>query len=338
MLDDNPLCGRMATARGRDFVVSNRQISAILPYRARGGRFPVNAGIVQILMRSLEAAGAADVLKTILVVTPPDEVDDARLLLAPWSDLGVIVENEEALIPGLRRYSGVHGWRKQQVIKLAAVRALDTPYVLTFDPDVICVKPMRFDDLIVGGRAVLDTIIRTGRPQWWRASGRLLGVPPNLDRLGISVTPLLLVAEVARDMLRFLEKRWARPWLDVLLRDHLGWWRSYWPPSRRRQTWSEYSLYFLYAESRGLVDRIHINSLTSGAPHKLISSNSVWRNTPFETWDPGLCFSADDPGLFCVVQSNKQIPSEKVWSRVAPHIARLAAGRYRVLEGGHSCA
>jgi hypothetical protein len=58
--------------------VSDRRISAILPYRARGDRFPINAGLVQILMRSLEAAGAVDVLDTILVVVPPNEVVEAR--------------------------------------------------------------------------------------------------------------------------------------------------------------------------------------------------------------------------------------------------------------------
>jgi hypothetical protein len=307
--------------------VSDRRISAILPYRARGDRFPINAGLVQILMRSLEAAGAVDVLDTILVVVPPNEVADARAHLAPWAHLGVVVENEETLIPELRTFARVHGWRKQQVIKLAAVRALDSPFLLTFDPDVFCVKPMRFEELVVDGRALLDTFIRTGRPQWWRASAALLGVPPNLDRPGISVTPALLVADVVRDMLRTLEERWERPWVDVLLRDHLGWWRPYWPPSRKRQTWSEYSLYFLYAEAQGLVDRIHVESLTPGVPQKLISPGSVWRDTPFEAWDPGPCFSAEDPGLFCLVQSNKGIPPEQVWARLEPHVARL--GRQR---------
>jgi len=323
----------MAAVRSRDRMVGDGRISAILPYRARGGRFPINVGLVQILMRSLDAAGAADVLETILVVTPPDEVDDTRSLLAPWSHLGVTVENEETLVPELCRFSGVHGWRKQQVLKLAGARALETAFVLMFDPDVICVKPMRFDRLVADGRALLDTLSRLGRPQWWRASGRLLGVPANLDRPGISITPALLVADVVRDMLQSLEERWARSWVDVLLRDHLGWWRPCWPSSRQRQTWSEYSLYFLYAESKGLVDQIHVESQTPRVPQKLISPNSVWRDTPFEAWDPAICFSADDPGLFCVVQSNKEIPPDDVWSRVAPHVERMAAGRRRIPEG-----
>jgi hypothetical protein len=280
-------------------------------------------------MRSLDAAGAVDVLAEFLVIVPPGEVAETRELLAPWAHLHIAVHDEEVLIPGLATYAGVDGWRKQQAIKLAGAGASATPFVLMLDPDVICVKPLRFEDLVIDGHALLDQYTRTTRVHWWRTSARLLGVAPDLERPGMHVTPALLSAEVVRGLLESLEHRWNRPWIDVLLADHLGWWRQFWPPALRRQSWSEYSLYYVYAEAQGLLDRVHVSSQSPGVPRRLISQASVWRATPFEDWDPAYCFSTADPGLFCVVQSNKLIPPEQVWERVAPYIERLSASACR---------
>jgi hypothetical protein len=149
-----------------------------------------------------------------------------------------------------------------------------------------------------------------------------LGVDPRLEQPGLGVTPVLLSRDVCLGLFERLEARGRGTWIDVLLRPHrrLAWQRAM-PTYKTWYRWSEYTLYFLYLESNGWFDRYHVWTETPGAPNRLIAHESIWRETPFEEWDPERAFAPDNPGLFCVVNSNAGIDPALVREKIRPYLA-----------------
>ena len=76
--------------------------------------------------------------------------------LSQWTSLPIEVMAEEDLVPELRRYPKLRGWRKQQLVKLAACRELSSDYCLTFDADVFSTCPTRRSDLLPAGKALMQ--------------------------------------------------------------------------------------------------------------------------------------------------------------------------------------
>ncbi|MGC1679795.1 MAG: DUF6492 family protein, partial [Pseudolabrys sp.] len=106
-----------------------------------------------------------------------------------WSSLPLTVINEEDLLPALRDFPKCGGWYRQQLIKLAAANLVNTEFFLTLDADVILCKPLRLEDLVRSGRALLHPADRHKHTNWWRGSSQVLGVSANLSMPGMSVTP-----------------------------------------------------------------------------------------------------------------------------------------------------
>lgn len=56
-----------------------------------------------------------------------------------------------AVVLEFRPFKNYPGWNKQQLIQLAAAEIVETD--LTFDTNIICVRPTNFSDLFKDGRA-----------------------------------------------------------------------------------------------------------------------------------------------------------------------------------------
>ncbi len=300
-------------------------ISAVLPFRTRGHHFAQNLERTEILFRSLARFASPGLFERILIVTPADEVESARRHFRAWSHLGAEVVDENVLESGLLRHKSARGWRKQQIIKLAAARAAGTPFTLTFDPDVICTKPIDYSRLVLGSKALLQPLAKSSREHWWQASAALLGVDPRLDSPGMHVTPALLSRRLCRNLIEKLSGFSRHSWVDYLLRLQNRWrlWNLL-PPEKRKRKWTEYSLYYLSSLEDGLLMEDHVLAGTGAVPQTLVSDRCVWSNTPFESWDADYCFSAADPSLFCIVQSNSGIDPVRIWDRVRPFIEPAA--------------
>jgi hypothetical protein len=297
------------------------KISAVLPYRTTGHHFAQNPERSEILFRSLDRFASPGLFGRILIVTPADEVPSARRHFRAWSHLGAEVVDENELEPGLLRNKAARGWRKQQILKLAAARAADTPFTLTLDPDVICTKPLDYSRLVVDRKALLQPLTKRDRAHWWRASAAVLGVDPRLDRPGMHVTPALLSRRLCQNLIEKLSTLSRRSWVDYLLGLQNRWrvWNLL-PSEQRKRKWTEYSLYYLSALEDGLLMEEHVVAGTEAVPQTLVSEQCVWSTTPFDSWDAGFCFSAADPSFFSIVQSNSGIDPARIWDRVKPYI------------------
>ncbi len=299
------------------------KIGAILPLSVRGSYDNDDLGRIEIFFRSLEAFAEADMFGSFLIVTPPDETDIVAKKCLKWPQFNIRVLSEEALVPELTKYRHVRGWRKQQIVKLAAAREINEDFYLTLDADVVCLGPLAISDLIVNGRALIQYEQRSQHPKWWKSSSKLLKMNPNVGdpSIGMTVTPALLSTYLCKQLAEQLKPKNGGSWVDRLCALHNPKSPSNWTIGRLlRSKWTEYSLYYLCAMKLGLLDKYHIRAGTIETPQLLLIHDSH----PFETWDVANSFSSDNPGLFCVVGSKSGIEPQLVWDTIKPYIPSSA--------------
>ena len=293
-------------------------LDAILPLKIDGSYGVEDLRRTDILFASLCKFFAPQTLETFLVVSPKNEVPAVQDYLSFWEELPISVLAEEELLPELERYPDLRGWRKQQLVKLAASRVLSSAFCLTFDADVFSTCPTRLDDLLPGGKALMQYESRSLHPRWWKSSARLLSLKSDVgdpDR-GMSITPAILSRTILESLTSALSS--ARfSWAEVLCRLHLPMHPSNWTPGRYlRSKWTEYSLYYMHAASIGALDEFHTEGGTDMVPQVLLGHEAH----PFESWDPAFTFGLDNPALFCLVGSKSRLTPEQVWEAVGEYI------------------
>ena len=293
-------------------------IDAILPLKASGSYDVDDLGRTKILLTSLSTFFDDSLLKTLLIVSPAADLQAIRQLAADWPQLPIEVMSEEALVPETASYPKLRGWRRQQLIKLAASRALGQPFCITFDADIFCTRPVTYEQLVPSGRALLQYEARSRHPKWWRSSARLLEVDPAVgdkDR-GMSITPAIL----SRDILESLTAHLSTPrrsWVEHLCQLHRPTHPSNWTLRRLlRSKWTEYSLYYLHAAATGMLADYHVECGTQTVPQTLLGHEAH----PFETWQPSFTFGQDNPALFCLVGSKSRTSPARVWEAVGPYL------------------
>jgi hypothetical protein len=284
-----------------------KPLSALLPLKVSGRHYGDNLARLDLLFSSLMhfAPGLVDDL---LVVVRADEADFIGRHLAQWADLpiGMIVEDEH--FPAFRRFTRpwqIRPWQRQQIIKLNAPAFTEAPFVLTLDPDVLVRRPITRQLLMPDGRAILEPEARGVHPGWWRASADLLELDPGFERPGMNVTPALLSTAVLSELQERLEAVGDRPWMEILLTSYCD--------------WTEYSLYLLAAERAGLVERHHVWADDPMTPVHLHvdPAVSIWDATRASRANVRRLFTADDPGVFAVVQSGTGLPASEVAAAAA---------------------
>ena len=243
-------------------------IGAVFPLSIEGSYGVDDLRRARLLLRSLQHFAPDGLFERFLVVVPDHQISEARSTLDRWRTFGVELVPEEEMLPSFQRFRHVRGWRKQQLIKIAAAAELDTDYFVTFDADIVATKPLDEAELLPGGRALTQYCYLDEHPNWWASSARVLALPDDFlasRKVGLHATPAIL----SRDVCRALMDRLAvgkppgsphgDPWDVQLLKLH-G--RFVGPTPRafarlKMRKWTEYSLYYLFALHQGLWDAHH---------------------------------------------------------------------------------
>jgi len=292
-------------------------ISAVLPLKAYGRRYIDDPGRCHILLTSLAMFAPDDMFEDIFVVVPARERAHAEGLRRDWQSLPLVVIDEEEILPTFRDHPLTlnAGWYRQQLVKLCAANLSKTEFFITFDSDVILTKPIYVADIVRDGRALLEPEDRAIHSRWWTGSGDILGVPVDLSAPGMAVTPAILSRTICRRLFQHLEDRFNQAWANLLLQRS----RDNFLLKRARDNWSEYSLYYLFAEHDKVLFDYHFLPASEGAA-RLHCQSSVWTKAQFPGWDPKYCFDRDSKGLFLIVQSSSTISFDLICRRLSPHL------------------
>lgn len=310
-------------------------VECVLPLKVTGRHYWENLGRTSILFASL-ATFLRDQKPHIRIIVPHDEFALIGRIARTWSGLDIEVVAEDVLLPQVcaRKGSlGLRPWHFQQMIKLGAVAASDSDYVLLLDPDVFATRPFSVQDLFQNGRGLVHIETKMVHLEWWQASAELLGFASDTSSIGLGVTPQMLSASACRDLLLHLEQRHHVAWPIVL-------------EQGSHRAWTEYSLYWTYCEERERLDALHVVDANVG--RHLLSAESVWAAEEFSEAQVRRAF-APDGGIFCVVQSAAGISVDAVASIAADHVQlpllntlppkagayeRIAVGLGEKLRGG----
>ena len=290
----------------------------------------------RILLDSMNRFVPRESVEKLLVVTRPADFEAVRtFLLAYERQIEITVRDETEVCPGLATNPDTTnnwprpnmGWMRQQLIKLAAHRFVRTPFYMTLDADVLFTKPFDIASLIVDGRSKIniETIEHYRRiyqsevaeheaktkSQRYRIAESLLNLQRDPGRLEFwhGETPVILSTEIVRNLTHHIEQAFDLPWERALLRD---------------RTWTEYTLYFVYAEATGAIDAYHFSG---GCDSVLNHSLSLWwppegyrDGRTIETWSVASVFDPHGPGYAVVVQSYLGIDPHDVREKVMPYI------------------
>ncbi len=306
-------------------------ISAVLPLKASGSYDVNDLKRAHILFTSLSTFLPAGLISELFVVVPGYEVELVRHEYACWQGLNIIVISEDELLPELKKYPKMRGWRKQQLVKIAIANKVSNKFYLTLDADVVFLKPLTELLLLPEGKALLQYEPRAQHPKWWRSSARLLGISANIGPkgVGMTVTPALMAKTISQQLMQDLKpKNRQLTWADRLCSLHNPTDpRNWWLGRYLQLKWTEYSLYYLCALKHQLLEQFHVIAGTSKVPQLMLIHDSH----PYEQWQVADSFAADNPGLFCVVGSKTRLPPKQVFERLSAFIQRQPDARVLAL-------
>ncbi len=284
-------------------------LSAIMALKIRGRHYADNIGRCDILFESFRHFGLRPLFSEWLIVIPGAEEAYIRRYARAWEDFPIRFVVEDEYLAVFKKFSKLHevrNWHRQQIIKLFCAELVKNDFFLVLDPDIFAVKPVKYADVVIDGRAIVEADQREWHADWWRDSADLLGVDPHLERPGIGVTPAILSRDACRGLTQFIERRHQQSWYEVLL-------------SRYMTQWTEYTLYNLYLEHTGEFSKYHALPAELGLAQRLHSPApwGVWKAGDYEHLDAAALFSQRNPGLFTVVQSNVGVTPQRIARDVA---------------------
>ncbi len=284
-------------------------LSAIMALKVHGRHYADNIGRCDILFESFRHFGLRSLFSEWLIVIPGAEEDYIRRYARAWEDFPIRFVVEDEYLAVFKQFSKLHevrNWHRQQIIKLFCAELVSNEFFMVLDPDIFAVKNVAYTDVVISGKAIVEADRREWHADWWRDSADLLGVDPHLDRPGLGVTPAILARDACRGLTRYIEQRHQRSWHEVLL-------------SRYMTQWTEYTLYNLYLEHTGELDKYHAFPAELGLPQRLHSPApwGVWKVGDYERLDVPALFSAQNPGLFTVVQSNVGVSPQRIACDIA---------------------
>jgi len=244
------------------------------------------------------------IIKEMIVVVPDSHAFALRLLAMLEICFEIIVINESTLFDGMIQES----WNRyalQMAIKLLVARYVRTSYYITLDADVLVVGGLDVGLLLPGGKAMFIPEPRSVHPHWWLGSIMTLGLkndsfadsmfgvtPAVLSTFGAQVT----TASVSN---QFRDTDWQRAWLA-------SWKTGMW--------WSEYSLYRLALDARGMFTNLHALSTSS------VICNAIWFQHQLP-WDSNAAFH-NLHCCFSLVQSTTDICPSAIAAGVSKQLER----------------
>lgn len=255
------------------------------------GRSGSDLARAAILLNSMVKHVPREQIAELLVVTRPQDVDEVRHRLEVYRErLHLRVVNEDALCPDLRANPQTLnmwpepnlGWHRQQILKLASSSSVHSAFYMTLDSDVIFTKRFHANEFLRGGRSLVGMELHADYQRLYedsfaakeaglkefRYSGTecFLKLKRKYPGTWYSETPVILSTALVSELLGHLEATSGRSWQQVLL-GNLG--------------WTEYTLYFTFAEATGSLRKFHevgdCNSVTNFS-HSLLWGPDAYRD------------------------------------------------------------
>jgi hypothetical protein len=332
MATHEPDGGSEASGRSID-----TRLSFVLPIARSGtGRDENDLSRACLLLSTLDCFFDRSDVAQLFVISPKRDLDSVRRAVAPFRDsLNIDVVDENDICPELAANPDTRnkwprentGWFRQQLIKLAMHEHVSTPFYMTLDSDVLFVRPFRAGTLINDNRGLTGALaegdfrslfrpevaehelaVRIART---RQAERVLALrrPENYAQRWYSETPVLLNRAIAARLSRHIEDTWQKPWRSALL---------------GKLPWTEYSLYFLYAEANGLLEQNH--AVRQG-DCVLRLRQSLWQPEDkylsprnLANLDLASVFDAQAEGVAIVIQSYLGYPVRDIAAVLKPYV------------------
>ena len=296
------------------------------------GRDDLDLQRFRLLLASLHRYLDRDSLEKLIVVSPGKDllaIQDAAS--ASLSSLRIELLDEADICPEFKADPDTlnswprpnTGWFRQQLVKLAVHDRVTTPFYMTLDSDVLFVRDFAVGALFPGGKAALnvqtaedfnrlysvskakhEVKVRVAR---YREAGQVLRLqrPEGYAHRWYGETPVLLNRQIVADLASHVSQTWQLPWRRALL---------------EKLPWTEYALYFLFAESHGLLEACY----QPGTADTLLRlSQSLWLPaeayaTPrgLSDWHPDEIFEVEREGVAVVVQSYLGYPVGEIADKI----------------------
>eukprot|EP01060_Flectonema_neradi_P018381 TRINITY_DN25200_c0_g1_i1.p1 TRINITY_DN25200_c0_g1~~TRINITY_DN25200_c0_g1_i1.p1 ORF type:complete len:404 (+),score=76.81 TRINITY_DN25200_c0_g1_i1:81-1292(+) len=209
---------------------------------------------LELLMNSLKKFHASW-MHELIVITPDSEVTDigqqletisfhllpmrviseTTLLVTPMQKLRDLTPERESTSNGGRGT----GYRISMMLKLSASKIINTKWYISLDNDVFLKKIVSFDDLVPGGKGLIQGKDEgRHRKSWWDSSMGVLESPDCRGSEFIGITPSLMSTALSRCTLEEVSSIHKAPFDEVLMQKlSVG----------GQGDWTEYTLYWLYA-------------------------------------------------------------------------------------------
>ena len=292
-------------------------LQGFFPLKTTGDKDRYNLQHARFLLQSLDRFWEDPDPFPLTVAVPPGELGTVRESLTSLPRVALTIVSETDIVPAMSAQT-VSGWYKQMVLKLAFATHASHPFYMTFDADMMCVRPISSRRLLPGGRALTQWEPKRWHPDWWRAAKLFLRIDKPTADVGLSVTPNILSTELTRECLALLARRSDRPPIEFLLANC----------DSSRLIWTEYSLYSEAAEELGLLDTYHLpwnDARRIGRPATMVAGEievlhaecSLWDRAAFATWHPAERLRETARGYFLIFQSSLGIPAEELQARTA---------------------
>ena len=278
-------------------------LSAILPIKISEEHCGEDLARSNLLLKSLSYFWKGRRPFEIDVICRPQEIDFVRANHTKFFNLIVRYHNELDVVPELTRYPDVNGWRKQQVIKLAASKIVNTDHYLIFDSDIVCVQEFNETSFIDEGRSQIQWEPFEIHREWWEASREILRSSLPHGIYGMGVSPNIFSRAISSKLFDYLETTYDQSACSYLLYNS-------------KKMWTEYSLYYLFSLTENLFERHHISLENSVNLRKLHSKHSFWRASQYENWRQSIPFGIKADGCFMICQSNTGIPAKEIEDQI----------------------
>ena len=304
----------------RNDATNKNRLTFVLPLALSDtGRDDQDLQRVRLLLRTFDCFFDKRFLEQFIIVTPDKDLPLVReTVRAQTNTLKIELVNEYDVCPELREDPDTthnwpkpnKGWFRQQLIKLAIYERVRTPFYMTLDADVLFVRNFDSNSLIRNGKAALNVqraedfsriycddavaLQVKVRETRYRQVERILRCKRNSryrDRW-YGETPVLLNRHLVELLANHIQETSGKAWRRTLL---------------KKLPWTEYPLYFLFAEDSGALERYY---RLGTADSVLRLSQSLWlpaveyrEPRDLFNWDPGAIFGRESEGVAVVVQS-----------------------------------
>jgi hypothetical protein len=208
-----------------------------------------------------------------------------------------------------------YGWWKQQIIKLLSFKFCETETILVVDCDSFLNKNLFVNSYTFKNKIKIALGDEGSFSNWYAGSKSVLKIPFNSQQhKRVGVTPFLFSRSILKSLDKYLTVLYGNNKTEYLLSNT----NDMFFPSKLfndpSETWTEYTLYHIYAQYTGLINKYHYIDNTFK-----LGGNSYWHPEECENWDPSMSFN-DPEHFFTVCQSSAKKPASWVREKIATYL------------------